>query len=759
MDKKQNSRSNLTSTCVKGQISESRKSQDVSGGKQWPRNGRHRESTSNYFFNSTPNNSSSINNKSDQNYNKPSAARGPNSDKRYRGRAGNGYQRNFGPPTPITPSSSTGLEQDDAFEAEINSVQRPGSKKQSLNHLLNFNYSPRDRQDPGTFVRTGNYRNGCIRKIKYNKEQFLQATCQFVVRADIDWKPYSISPDTLVDWQFIEQIHVQTDEEPQCPICLYHPVAGKMTRCGHIYCWPCVLHYLALSDKTWRKCPICYEAIHLDDLKSAISKPHPNINVGDYVDLQLMCREKGSLNVFKTTNKSRANCFPHLFGDADEIMHSKLVLADPGEIMTIIDREEIELKSQLADDGVDCPESVFIQQSLNLLDERRCNTIKQLKKFETGKPANKTVEHTVDNITEALKFVDLAMEVTETPNSNSDVSNINFIIDEETNLTLHDIDIMPAVHDSSHFYFYQATDGQHLYLHSVNVRMLQAMYGSLDKSPNLIRGKVLQKETCSMTEVLRKRLKYLQHLPVTSQFEVVEIGLDESIISVEVLAKFKDELTHRQKMRQRRAKEEWKRERLIDEVNERQIGKILERSANIDVTSDRQFPMCLSYESPPFNGRDDPPLTALSPSSLSEFLSTSGGPSTSSSGPSFARMLTTTAKPELWPTLGPTKAPILIESTTKLIQVTGGNRSGTIISSGRQLRQSENEEVADVDDEDLLAKAPEFKSSFGSAIAEALQNKSMLEGYAQHSGGNGGRKKKNKKMILFSTGGRPFNGN
>lgn len=35
----------------------------------------------------------------------------------------------------------------------------------------------------------------------------------------------------------------------------------------HIYCWPCVLHYLALSDKTWRKCPICYEAIHVGDLK------------------------------------------------------------------------------------------------------------------------------------------------------------------------------------------------------------------------------------------------------------------------------------------------------------------------------------------------------------------------------------------------------------------------------------------------------------------------------------------------------------
>ena len=43
--------------------------------------------------------------------------------------------------------------------------------------------------------------------------------------------------------------------------------AAKITRCGHMYCWPCLLHYLSLSDKAWRKCPICYESIYKDDLK------------------------------------------------------------------------------------------------------------------------------------------------------------------------------------------------------------------------------------------------------------------------------------------------------------------------------------------------------------------------------------------------------------------------------------------------------------------------------------------------------------
>lgn len=153
------------------------------------------------------------------------------------------------------------------MEAELNSVYLSGSKKHNLNHLLNFNYAPRSAHDDHQLVRSAIGRKQFVR---YNKEQYLQAICQFVVRADIDWKPYTQSADQLVEWSAVEQVHVQSTEEPQCPICLYHPVAGKMTRCGHVYCWPCVLHYLALSDKSWRKCPICYEAIHASDLKRCV---------------------------------------------------------------------------------------------------------------------------------------------------------------------------------------------------------------------------------------------------------------------------------------------------------------------------------------------------------------------------------------------------------------------------------------------------------------------------------------------------------
>jgi hypothetical protein len=57
-----------------------------------------------------------------------------------------------------------------------------GSKKQNLNHLLNFHYAPRDMQggwNPGrpSGYNSYNYNRWlpAVQRHKYNKEQFLQA--------------------------------------------------------------------------------------------------------------------------------------------------------------------------------------------------------------------------------------------------------------------------------------------------------------------------------------------------------------------------------------------------------------------------------------------------------------------------------------------------------------------------------------------------------------------------------------------------------
>jgi hypothetical protein len=77
-----------------------------------------------------------------------------------------------------------------------------------------------------------------------------------------------IDPDVFANWDNIVQVMVNNTKPQACPICLSVPVSPKMTKCGHVYCYACILHYLHLGDKKWRKCPICYDSVYSKDLKS-----------------------------------------------------------------------------------------------------------------------------------------------------------------------------------------------------------------------------------------------------------------------------------------------------------------------------------------------------------------------------------------------------------------------------------------------------------------------------------------------------------
>lgn len=78
-----------------------------------------------------------------------------------------------------SPKESSKVVDDES--AELGSVMVQGSKKQNLNHLLNFHYAPREVQGGWNNGRSSGFNNHYnrwlppIQRHKYNKEQFLQA--------------------------------------------------------------------------------------------------------------------------------------------------------------------------------------------------------------------------------------------------------------------------------------------------------------------------------------------------------------------------------------------------------------------------------------------------------------------------------------------------------------------------------------------------------------------------------------------------------
>ncbi|GAB4820330.1 hypothetical protein N2152v2_007376 [Parachlorella kessleri] len=105
------------------------------------------------------------------------------------------------------------------------------------------------------------------------------------------------------------------------------------------------------------------------------------------------------------------------------------------------------------------------------------------------------------------------------------------------------------------YYFYQASDGQWLFLHPLNSRMLLHHFGAYATCPPAITAKVVEVEGMTMDESTRRRLKVLGHLPLTGAFKLCEVDL-APLLPPEALAPFADELAQRERKRTQRVKQE-----------------------------------------------------------------------------------------------------------------------------------------------------------------------------------------------------------
>ncbi|KAJ6680351.1 RING FINGER 10 FAMILY MEMBER [Salix purpurea] len=113
------------------------------------------------------------------------------------------------------------------------------------------------------------------------------------------------------------------------------------------------------------------------------------------------------------------------------------------------------------------------------------------------------------------------------------------------------------VKDKDSYNFYQAIDGQHLILHPLNMKCLLHHYGSYDLLPHRVSGTILQLETATQSEAMRRRYRYLSHFSLTTTFQLCEIDLNAAI-SPNALIPFMDEIKKREKLRKQLANKEWK---------------------------------------------------------------------------------------------------------------------------------------------------------------------------------------------------------
>ncbi|XP_053862869.1 RING finger protein 10 isoform X1 [Malaclemys terrapin pileata] len=685
-------------------------------------------------------------------------------------------------------SSCNGGRRDEVAEvqrAEFSPAQFSGPKKISLNHLLNFTFEPRGQAGHFDGNGHGNWgkRNKWGHK-PFNKELFLQANCQFVVSEEQDYTVNFADPDTLVNWDFVEQVRICSHEVPSCPICLYPPTAAKITRCGHIFCWACILHYLSLSERTWSKCPICYGSIHKKDLKSVVAMETRQYAIGDTITMQLMRREKSVLVALPKSKWMNVEHPIHL-GDEQHSQFSKLLLASREQVLQWVILEEKTALLQQYEEEKNTPEACFIEAAIQELKHRE-RTLTSLDQSSDSDVAGATaaVEELVlmePSVTRepaasqekkqcVLEYLSAFDEEMVEARSNSRSSFPLPLEAEEEEVAEVDTEAVPDVNatketnqsesnyqeskvtansgrlsnNSPFYYFYQAEDGQCMYLHPVNVRCLVREYGSLENSPEKLTAAVVEITGYSMTEDMRQRHRYLCHLPLTCEFSICELALKPPVISKETLETFSDDIEKRKRLRQKKARDERRRERRIEMEENKKQGKYPE--VHIALENLQQFPAfsaCSGELISSDNQSSSLSLLGRSSVSLSESVSTPlataaslaspplciGSLEEESPLPSFAQMLRVgKAKPEMWP-----KAASNTRDQNTLAPPVPVDSDGESDNSDRM-------------------PVPSFQNSFSQAIEAAflkLDKPSTSDPLSEEKGGK--KRKKQKQKLLFST--------
>lgn len=701
----------------------------------------------------------------------------------------------------------------------------------SLNYLLNFKYAPREQ----TVAHRAKFSRR--RQPTFNKEQFLQANCQFVVHDSGDYTVYAVDPDILVDWSLIEQVRIYSHGVPSCPICLYPPMAAKITRCGHIYCWTCMLHYQSLSDKSWQKCPICYEAIHKKDLKSVVAMANHQFMAGEEITMRLMKRSKDSVLALPKSQWQERETKPFRINDLIDTHYSKLLLASSEEVLEqVIHIEEKALNEQMQQAKIEqSEEQCFLDLALQELQDRKKRLLgtkqAQVEVEEAMKNAVELQEAHEDGDTnteegscriyssgvveavgeyeaafsdaeedETSKSATRGEETDSLSQSHGDMLDVDgdsrpagddhsYASHENRDLSLgiaegdradgslqegctspeshasgseageeyHAADVAIVSPGSStpncgYYYFYQADDGQNIFLHPVNARCLVKEYGGLEFCPQLITARVLEMEALSQTEELRRRYRYLGHLPLTCEFVICELDLKPPVISRGTLECFRDVLHQRRQQRLRKMRSEKRREKKLEASNASangfptHTGSARRRAESLDLASELEFPTQGSQMamSPPCSSTSGPsPFLQFAAvnighdegyGTVTEVDNTSASPPTQDTSggwpPSFAQALRTG------------KAVESAKVFKKPVKETGVVSAKLAASSG---------------DDDV--PVPTFQSAFSEALATSWgEMRAATCNQQQHSDQSRSevkgkkQKKGKKKQLLFTTG-------
>lgn len=485
----------------------------------------------------------------------------------------------------------------------------------SITHLMNFSLPPRPtynqhqghsyrniRRNPTWGLGSGYHavdkaRCAQVSEIQLtitDRHRFVHANYRFIVDPRGDYHAQSTDADVYLDWNNVHQILASPHSQAAaCPICLGEPVAPRMAKCGHIFCLPCLIRYMHSTDEAerlpdkrarWKKCPICWDSIYISETRpvrwyvgqEGPTPPHE----GEDIVLRLVLRAAGSTLGLPKESQSLAKSedIPWHFA-ADVLDFARVMRGTEDYLLEQFDAEIEQLEElERHDELMYGEDSEWTGKAVRAVKEAKekvrglgngpSTTFKP-----TATPHRRQLSPT-DAFQASIRTTDT---FTDTQDASLPANTLNSISSPATSAL--STSLAQFRHQQqygvptppSDYYFYQAL--LHYYLAPLDIRILKAAFGDFSNFPSTILPRVEHLSTGHVVdEELRKRTKYLAHLPYGCEVNFLECDWTDTV-PAEILEKFKDEIERRRSRHSdKAAREEKERVRAEKEEDDKRYA-------------------------------------------------------------------------------------------------------------------------------------------------------------------------------------------
>lgn len=482
----------------------------------------------------------------------------------------------------------------------------------------------------------------------------MNAQYRFVMNPTGDYTVHFADPDIFFQWEDILQVIIPRtsalalttggacglDEGlTSCPICLSPPIAPRMTKCGHVFCFPCILHYLSMSKTSnWARCPICFDSVNESQLKSVkwhepltrdqkslidgISSPstvHEDDEAPSATSSTLRMRLIQRPHI-TTLALPRSSTWPsellpphqapfHFLPDVYNF--SKFMLATPEYLIADLSRDLealaterislVAMKDELSLFFIDAVEEKLRHQisKASSLESRHLSNAVTKARIQCEELERRSIlttnriesRNTLGNVSSDVPVDFLSVRsvppFTSSPSAAAGphalAAGSVASVPSRTHKSRRNLNPPPPTTQT--YYYYQDASGLPVFLHPLDIKILHSHFRSYPSFPDDITVRIESAAEGSVNEELRKRCKYLAHMPEGANVVFVEADL-ESVVGKEGLKNFEGLLKQRTVRRKDKEKRD-DRARARAEEKARERERLLSRESRVAVHVDR----------------------------------------------------------------------------------------------------------------------------------------------------------------------------